>query len=107
MKPSFALPDPMAVGLSKLVAKSDSCVGFVAMKPEDNDKVFYAGLADGDLRWYESEDEEVDKDEFMARSWVIPWGALPLSQQVMMAFAVRAWMEGQAQSFLLQRSLHA
>jgi hypothetical protein len=107
MKASFALPDAMAVGLSKLVAKSDGCMGFVAMKPEDNPKVFYAGLADGNLRWYESEDEEVDKDEFLERSWVIPWGALPLSQQVMMAFAVRAWMEGQAQAFHLKSSLHA
>lgn len=107
MKPSFALPDPMAVGLSKLVAKSDECVGFVAMKPDDVNKVFYAGISDGNLRWYESENEDVDKDEFMERSWVIPWGALPLSQQVMMAFAVRAWMEGQAQSFHLKRSLHA
>ena len=107
MKASFALPDAMAVGLSKLIARSDACKGFVAMKPEDNPKVFYAGLSDGNLRWYEAESEEVDTEEFMARSWVIPWSALPLSQQVMMAFAVRAWMEGQAQAFHLNRSLHA
>lgn len=97
----------MAVGLSRLVAKSDGCTGFVAMKNEPHSKVFYAGIADGSLRWYESEDEEVDKEQFMERSWVIPWGALPLSQQTMLAFAVWAWMSAQAESFLLKKPIHA
>ena len=107
MKTGFSLPDAMAVGLSRLVAKSSGCTAFVAMKSEEYDKVFYAGIADGSLRWYESAEEEMDKDSFLKRSWVIPWGALTLSQQTMMAFAVRAWMDGQAKSFNLKASIHA
>jgi hypothetical protein len=38
----------------------------------------------------------------MERSRVIPWGALPLSQQMMFGFAIAAWMTNLAQDHGLQ-----
>jgi hypothetical protein len=105
MNASFSLPDAMAVGLSKLLSKSKECAAFVAMA--DKGRVYYAGIIDGELRWYESSEEDVSKDEFMARSWVIPWSALPLCQQTMIAFSIKGWMDNQARMFLLKELLLA
>ena len=106
MHASFSLPDAMAVGLSSLIVASQSCAAFVAMI-HSKSKVFYAGVVDGELRWYESPEEEVSKEEFMARSWVIPWSALPLDQQTMIAFSIKLWMDKQAKKFHLKELLLA
>jgi hypothetical protein len=105
MNTSFSLPDPIAVELSKLLARSKTCAAFVAMGSKG--KVYYAGILDGELRWYETGDEEVDKAEFIARSWVIPWSALPLDQQTMIAFSIHSWMRKQAASYHLKELLLA
>lgn len=93
MRSSFALPDAMAVALSQMLSKSSDCSAFVAM--EMGDGYFFSAIVDGDLRWIETLDE-IGKGEFMERSRVIPWSALPLSQQVMFGFALAAWMKNRS-----------
>jgi hypothetical protein len=89
----FVLPDALIVALSQRLSKSTDCTAFVGLC--DGDAYYFAGVIDGILRWQATE-HEIDEDEFIERSRVIPWSVLPLSQQVMFGFAIAAWMQNQA-----------
>ena len=90
MQESFMLPDVIAVALSQMLSQSSDCCAFAAQ--ETTSGFCFAAIVDGDLRWIATR-EEIGKLEFMERSRVIPWGALPLSQQMMFGFAIAAWMK--------------
>ena len=99
MQESFTLPDVIAVALSQLLSESSDCCAFAA--EETRSGFCFAAILDGELRWLATR-EEIGKLEFMERSRVIPWGALPLSQQMMFGFAIAAWMTNLAQDHGLQ-----